>query len=147
MSNSQRNEARTITVDPSLAEVLRLQSLLVLEFNHEPFEDVRDLAPGELLALASVWRDAIAVLDTVGWLPAPRTTTIDVVVTAGHVDQLRRLRDDESTAILDCLDLRDGLTAVDRLADVDADIRGWRLAVRGLDDLLRLYESADTTRR
>jgi hypothetical protein len=54
MSSSQRNEARTITVDPSLAEILRFKTLLVLEFNHEPFEDVRDLAPGELLALASI---------------------------------------------------------------------------------------------
>jgi hypothetical protein len=147
MSSSQRNEARMITVDPSLAEVLRVQTLLVLEFNHEPFEDVREVAPSELLALASVWRDAIGVLDTVGWLPSVGTTAIDVVVTVGHVAQLRRLRDDESTAILDCLDVRDGLTAVDRLADVDAGIRGWRLAVRGLDALLRLYECADVTRR
>ena len=147
MSSSQRNEARTITVDPSLAEILRLQTLVVLEFNHEPFEDVRDLAASELLALASIWRDAISVLDSVGWLPSEGTTAIDVVVTAGHVALLRRLRDDEATAIIECLDLREELTAVDRVAEVDADIRGRRLAVRGLDDLLRRYECADATGR
>jgi hypothetical protein len=62
------NIARVVTVDPGLRDVLRSQTLLVLDFNHEPFEDVCDLEPAALLATASILRDAITVLDTIGWL-------------------------------------------------------------------------------
>jgi hypothetical protein len=50
MSASQRNDVRAIAVDPSLGEILRQQTLLVLEANHAPFDDVRELA------LPSCWR-------------------------------------------------------------------------------------------
>jgi hypothetical protein len=43
-----------------------VQTLLVLEVNYEPFEEVRDLQPSELLDVASIFRDAIAVLDAIG---------------------------------------------------------------------------------
>jgi hypothetical protein len=139
MSASQRNDVRTIAVDPSLVEILRQQTLLVLEVNHEPFDDVRDLAPAELLALASVWRDAIAVLDTIGWLPIPGVAMIDVVLTRGHVLELRRLRQDEALAIVVCLEDRDTLTAVEDLADIDAQIRRRRFVAWGLGELVRRY--------
>jgi hypothetical protein len=142
MSALQRNDARTIAVDPSVSEILRRQTLLVLAANHEPFEDVRYLAPPELLAVAHIWRDAIGVLDTVGWLPAPRTATIDVAVTAGHAAQLCRLRYDEAFAVLDCLDLRDTLTTDHERAEIDAEIRARRLAVQGLGELVRCYGAA-----
>jgi hypothetical protein len=138
----QRNDARTIAVAPSLAEIFRLQTLLVLAANHEPFEDVGYLAAPELLAVADIWRDAIAVLDTLGWLPAPGTATIEVVVTAGHAAQLRRLRHDEALAVLDCLDVRDTLTTDHERSEVDAEIRARRLAVQGLGELLKCYRSA-----
>ncbi|MCW2984105.1 MAG: hypothetical protein JWR63_1675 [Conexibacter sp.] len=142
MSASQRNDVRTIAVDPSLAEILRLQTLLVLAANHEPFEDVRYLTAPELVTLAAIWRDAIGVLDAVGWLPAPRTATIDVAVTAGHARQLRRLRLDEAMAILDCLDVRDELATDGDLAEIDAEIRSRRLSAQGLGELVRRYHQA-----
>jgi hypothetical protein len=138
----QRNDARTIAVDPSLGEILRLQTLLVLAANHEPFEDVRYLAAPGLLAVADIWRDAIAVLDTVGWLPMPATATIEVVITAGHVAQLRRLRHDEALAVLDCLDVRDTLATAHQRAEVDGEIEARRLAAWGLSELLQRYGRA-----
>jgi hypothetical protein len=145
MSASQRNDVRAIAVDPSLSEILRQQTLLVLEANHAPFDDVRELAPAELLTVASIWRDAMAVLDTIGWLPIPGVATIDVVLTSGHAAQLRRLRRDEALAIVDCLEDRDALVAVDDLAKIDAQIRRRRLVTWGLGELLRRYQCAATS--
>jgi hypothetical protein len=142
MSASQRNDARTIAVDPALREILRLQTLLVLAANHEPFEDVRYLTAPKLLALADIWRDAIAVLDTVGWLPVPATAAIEVVITKGHVAQLRQLRHDEVMAILDCLDVRDALTTPNERAEADSEMRARRLAVQSLDEILRCHRDA-----
>jgi hypothetical protein len=142
MSALQRNDARTIAVDPSLGEILRLQTLLVLAANHEPFEDVRYLTGPELLAVAGIWRDAMRVLDRVGWLPVPGTATIEVVITAGHAAQLRRLRHDEALAVLDCLDMRDKSTMARRRAEVDVEIQARRLAAQGLGELLQRYGRA-----
>jgi hypothetical protein len=142
MSALQRNDARTIAVDPSLGEILRLQTLLVLAANHEPFEDVRYLTAPELLAVAGIWRDAMRVLDTVGWLPVPGTATIEVVITAGHAAQLRRLRHDEALAVLDCLDMRDKSTMARRRAEIDGEIEARRLAARALGELLQRYGRA-----
>jgi hypothetical protein len=142
MSASQRNDTRPTVVDPSLGEILRHQTLLVLEANHEPFDDVRTLAAPDLLSLATIWRDAFSVLDIVGWLPVPTTATIEIAITAGHVAQLRRLRDDEATAVLDCLAVRDGLTSFD---EVDAEIHGRRRVAQGLGELLQRYHRAKAT--
>jgi hypothetical protein len=142
MSALQRNDARTIAVDPSLCEILRLQTLLVLAANHEPFEDVRYLTAPELLAVAGIWRDAMRLLDTLGWLPVPGTATIEVVITAGHAAQLRRLRHDEALAVLDCLDVRDKSTMARRRAEVDVEIEARRLAAQGLGELLQRYDRA-----
>jgi hypothetical protein len=39
MSTPQRNDACVVSVDPSTADVLRLQTLVVLEANHYYFEE------------------------------------------------------------------------------------------------------------
>ena len=43
------NIGRVVVVDPGVREILRSQTLLVLEFSHGLFEDVCDLDPTELL--------------------------------------------------------------------------------------------------
>jgi hypothetical protein len=130
---------RVLTVTPDLVGVLRSQSLLVLEWNHEPLEDIRLLAPSELVALASIFRDAIGVLDIIGWLPAEHTAPIEVAITAGHSAQLERLRDDLAKAILDQLDDRAQLTDPDDIARADADIDADRLTAYGLLQLIQAY--------
>jgi hypothetical protein len=47
----------------------------VLEFAHERWADARDLPPSELLTVAAICRDAIAVLDTIGWLAGEHDAT------------------------------------------------------------------------
>jgi hypothetical protein len=39
MSTTQRNDAWRFAVDPQVADILRLQSLIALELNHHHFED------------------------------------------------------------------------------------------------------------
>ncbi|HEX5922436.1 MAG TPA: hypothetical protein VFY45_01300 [Baekduia sp.] len=50
MSAHQGNSACRITVDPSTADVLRIEAKKVLMFNHEPFEDFLDYIPTKQLA-------------------------------------------------------------------------------------------------
>jgi hypothetical protein len=94
MSTPQRNDACVIAVDPSVAGILRLQTLAVLEANHHHFEDVRELRPEEQLALLVVYRDAFAVLDALGWAEPAVLVAVDVPLTAGHAEQLRRCHAD-----------------------------------------------------
>jgi hypothetical protein len=131
------NIARVVTVDAGLREVLRSQTLLVLEFNHEPFEDLRDLEPAELLASAAIFRDAISVLDTIGWLPSEQTTTVELSVSAGHLVQLERLRADLTQSILEGLDSREDLTEPEDIARFDEAVAADRRTVHGLRQLLR----------
>ena len=63
MSAHQGNSVCRITVDPSTADVLRIEAKKVLMFNHDPFEDFMDYVPTKQLALANVYRDATAVID------------------------------------------------------------------------------------
>jgi hypothetical protein len=93
MSTPQRNDARVIAVDPQLGDILRTQTLAVLEFNHHHFEDLRDLDPKAQLALSVIFRDAFAILDALGWRPNPTATTTYVPLTPGHIDQLTRCRE------------------------------------------------------
>jgi hypothetical protein len=97
MSTAQRNDACLIAVDPSLGEILRHQTLVVLEAHHHYFEDLLDLSPQAQHALSVIYRDAFVVLDALGWSPDPDATTIDVPLTAGHIIQLRRRLQDSST--------------------------------------------------
>ena len=134
---SDTNIGRVVVVDPGLREILRSQTLLVLEFSHEQFEDVCDVEPAELLATASIFRDAITVLDTIGWLPSTQTTTIDVTITAGHLAQLERLRADLAMSILASLDSRDDLTAPEDIARLDQALAADRLIAQGLLRIVR----------
>jgi hypothetical protein len=126
--------ARVLTVTSDLVGVLRSQSLMVLEWNHEPLEDIRMLPPSELMAHASIFRDAIGVLDTIGWLPAEHTAPIKVAITPGHIAQLERLRQDLTQSIRERLDSRDP----DEIDQADADIDADRLIT---DGLLRLIQA------
>jgi hypothetical protein len=78
MSTAQRNDARLIAVDPQLGDILRPQTLAVLVFNHHYFDDLLDFGPEAQHALSIIYRDAFAVLGTLGWHPNPNATTTDV---------------------------------------------------------------------
>jgi hypothetical protein len=137
-SSAHGDGTRVLTVTPDLVDVLRSYSLLVLEWNHEPLDDIRALAPSELLALASIFRDAIGVLDTIGWLPTEDTAPIGVAITAGHSAQLERLRKDLSKSIREQLDNRATLTDPAHIAQADAAINADRVAA---DVLLRVIQA------
>ena len=73
MSTQQRNSACLVSVDPSTADILRRQTLMVLEANHYYFEDILEFGPEAQHALSVIYRDAFAVLDAIGWRrPEPR---------------------------------------------------------------------------
>jgi hypothetical protein len=132
--SARDDRARILAVTPDLVGVLRSQSLMVLEWNHEPLEDIRQLAPSELVALGSIFRDAIGVLDAIGWLPAEHTEPIKVAITPGHIAQLERLRQDLTQSIRERLDGGDP----DEIDQADADIDADRLITNGL---LRLTQA------
>ena len=111
MSAPQGSYGCHITVAPSDADVLRVEAKKVLMFNHEEFEDFLDYVPVKQLELADIFRDAIAVIDAVGWDPdiyLPRDT-FEVPLTHGHIEQLHKRRAD----LLD--------TNLDLLTDIGAD--------------------------
>jgi hypothetical protein len=136
MSTPQRNDACVVAVDPSLGEIVRHQTLVVLEVNHQHFEDLLDLSPQAQHALSVIYRDAFAVLDALGWAPGENTETITIALTAGHVLQLRRRHDDLIYTNRDRLARRDRATDPDELATLDAQIAADSLAAEGLDRLL-----------
>ena len=105
MSAHQGNSACRITVDPSTADVLRIEAKKVLMFNHDPFEDFLDYTPRRQLKLADIYRDATAVIDALGWDPemAPHTDDFEVPLTRGHIDQLHERRCDLLATNLDLL--------------------------------------------
>jgi hypothetical protein len=103
MSTQQRNDACLISIGPEQADVLRHQTLVVLEANHYYFEDLLDFGPEAQHALSVIYRDAFAVLDALGWAPDPDAGTIEVPLSAGHVEQLRRRRHELAHANLDRL--------------------------------------------
>jgi hypothetical protein len=111
MSTQEGSSSCHITVDPSTADVLRIEAKKVLMFNHEPFEDFLDYVPARQLALADVYRDATAVIDALGWDPEtnPHHDSVEVPLTRGHIEQLHRRRGD----LLD--------TNLDLLTDIGAD--------------------------
>ena len=91
MSTPQGSPACRITVDPSTADVLRVEAKKVLVFNHEPFEDFLDYVPAkQLVLLADVYRDATAVVDALGWDPdtVSQAESVEVPLTRSHVEQL-----------------------------------------------------------
>jgi hypothetical protein len=142
MSTPQPNaDVRVLAVSPDTADVLRVETKKVLMFNHEYFEDFLDFGPEAQYALSVIYRDAFAVIDTVGWDPNPDAEpgeTIDVPLTFGHVDQLRRRRWDLGATNLDRLDDVPVGTPInpDLLAEITRD----RLAAGALDRVIGTYE-------
>jgi hypothetical protein len=139
MSTAQRNDACLVPVDPSLADILRTQSLLVLEYNHNYFEYLRDFGPEAQFALSVLYRDAFAVLDAIGWSTDPDAGTIDVPLTDGHIEQLRRCRfhlghaNIDRSRALDAADPDDDPIAIRAAIDTD------RTAAQALDHLFGTY--------
>jgi hypothetical protein len=103
MSTQQRNDACLISVGPERADVLRHQTLVVLEANHYYFEDLLEFGPEAQHALSVIYRDAFAVLDAIGWAPDPDAGTVEVPLSSGHVEQLRRRHYDLAHANIDRL--------------------------------------------
>jgi hypothetical protein len=102
MSTAQRNDACLISVDPSTADILRRQTLLILEANHYYFEDLLEFGPEAQHALSVIYRDVFAVLDAIGWRrPELPPATVDVPFTAGFVEQLRQRCSDLGHANID----------------------------------------------
>jgi hypothetical protein len=134
MSTPQRNDARVISVGPDHRELLRVQSLAVLSFNHEGFEDIIDAEPAEAIGLATIYRDAFTVLDAVGWTAATSNDPKDVPLTAGHVTQLRRLRSDLALAVVDHMASGDAASASTAMAT-----RQQLSTIEGLGGVLATY--------
>jgi hypothetical protein len=145
MSAHQGNSACRITVDSSDADVLREEAKKVLMFNHEPFEDFMDYIPAKQLALANIYRDTTAVIDALGWDPdkCPQRESIEVPVTAGHIQQLHKRRCD----LLDTnLDLLEDIGAdAESLAYIMAKIHANRRGVETINRVLAAYTDKITT--
>jgi hypothetical protein len=142
MSAQQGSYACRITVDRQTADVLREESKLVLVFNHETFEDFSDFTPVGQEALADIFCDAIAVIKAVGWEPEPNGEQFEISVTAGHIEQLRKRREDLHATILDLLDDLEQTETDEQAAEVDAEITITQLATETLDRLFTDYSDA-----
>jgi hypothetical protein len=146
MSAHQGIPACRITVDPSVADVRRVEAKKVLMFNHEPFEDYLDYVPARQLALADVYRDATAVIDALGWDPeatAGHAESIEVPITAGHVQQLHKRRCDLLDTNLDLLTDIGADNDVNAL--VMADIHANRRSTEAINHILASYSDTITT--
>jgi hypothetical protein len=145
MSAHQGNSACRITVDPSTADVLRIETKKVLMFNHEPFEDFLYYIPTKQLALADIYRDATAVIDALGWDPdiTTHTKSVKVPVTAGHIHQLHKRRCDLLDTNLDLLeDIGDD---TEDLAIITAEIHNNRHSVEAINKVFDAYTDTITT--
>ena len=145
MSAHQGSPACRIAVDPSTADVLRVEAKKVLMFNHEPFEDFLDYLPTKQLALADVIREATAVIDALGWDPdiTTHTKSVKVPVTAGHIHQLHKRRCDLLDTNLDLLeDIGDD---TESLAVLMAEIHNNRHSVEAINKVFDAYGDKITT--
>ena len=144
MSAHQGSPACPIMVDPSTADVLRVEAKKVLVFNHEPFEDLLEYIPAKQLSVADVYRDAIAVIDALDWDPdtTPQTESIQVPLTAAHVAQLHVRRCDLLATNLDLLTE----IGADRQANavVMAEIHANRHATEALNRVFDAYNDTIT---
>jgi hypothetical protein len=119
MSTAQRNDACLISVGPEQADVLRHQTLVVLEANHYYFEDLLDFGPEAQFALSVIYRDAFAVLDAIGWAPDPDAGTVEVPISTGHLEQLRHRHYDLAHANIDRLPAPDQPVSAQTRKDLD----------------------------
>ena len=138
MSTTQRNDARTLVVSRQHAEVLREQTLIILEANAGAFEDISLMDPIAVETAATVLRDAFTILDTLGWTAdeAGADGAITVTVSAGHIDQLRLRRADLAMAIVDDLEVRDEMTTTQEIEEIDTEIQRFRHAAYHLWEIL-----------
>jgi hypothetical protein len=137
MSTAQRNDACLVPVDPSTADILRRQTLIVLEANHYFFEEILEFGPEAQYALSVIYRDAFAVLDAIGWRrPEDPPATVDVPFTAGFVEQLRQRRYELGHTNIDRLSSRDGEGDLDERNRIDVEIESDRNAAIALDRLI-----------
>jgi hypothetical protein len=145
MSTPQGNHACRISVDPSTADVLRIEAKKVLMFNHEPFEDFLYYIPAKQLALVDIYRDTTAVIDALGWDPDTdvHQTDVEVPVTAGHIQQLHKRRCDLLDTNLDLLE--DIGSDAEDLAIIMAEIHANRRGVEALNRVLDAYSNTITT--
>jgi hypothetical protein len=146
MSAHKGSFACHITVEPQVADVLRVEAKKVLMFGHEPFEDFLDYTPRRQLMLADVYRDATAVIDVLGWDPetVERESSFEVSLTSGHIEQLHKRRCDLLDTNLDLLtDIGADRRANDR---VMAEIHANRRATEALNAVFDAYGNAVTGR-
>jgi len=147
MSTQQPNSACLVSVDPSTADILRRQTLIILEANHYYFEDILEFGPEAQHALSVIYRDAFAVLDAIGWRrPEPPPESVDVPLTAGYIDQLRRCRFDLGHTNINRLDLLDAATTEEEVVAIRADIEADREAALRLDGLFGAFGWAERER-
>ena len=145
MSAHQGSYACRITVDRQTADVLREESKLVLVFNHETFEDFSDFTPVGQEALADIFCDAIAVIKAVGWEPEPDgAEQSEIPLTAGHIEQLRKRREDLDAFIRDLLYDLEQTETDEQAAAIDAEITTTHLATETLDRLFTDYTCVTT---
>jgi hypothetical protein len=145
MSAQQGIYACRITVDRQTADILREESKLVLVFNHETFEDFSDFTPVDQEALADIFCDAIAVIKAVGWEPEPDgAEPFEIPLTDGHIEQLRKRREDLDAFIRDLLYDLEQTETDEQAATIEADITTTHLATETLDRLFTDYTHATT---
>jgi hypothetical protein len=145
MSAPQGSYGCRITVSTSDADVLRVEAKKVLMFNHEEFEDFLDYVPVKQLELADIFRDAIAVIDALGWDPDinPPRTSFDVPLTHGHIQQLHKRRCDLLDTNLDLLE--DIGTDAESLEFIMAEIHANRRSVEAINRAFDAYTNTITT--
>jgi hypothetical protein len=142
MSTPEPSPVTTITVEPWLADVLRRQTLVTQKVNHHAFAHFRDLEPDAQYALAGIYRDAIAVLDAIGWESDPDSGPVEVPLTAGHIEQLYRRRYDLGATNFARLDALAEAKTAEAAATIRADLEADRLAAQALDRLFAEYDRA-----
>ena len=144
MSTQQPNSVCLVSVDPSTADILRRQTLIILEANHYYFEDLLEFGPEAQHALSVIYRDAFAVLDAIGWGPGHAVGPIDVPLTVGHVDQLRSCSYDLRVTNINRSDRLGAAGSCEEGADLRAEIEADRHAAATLDGLIaRFHGVAD----
>jgi hypothetical protein len=145
MSAQEGSFGCRITVDSLTADQLRSETKKVLMFNHEPFENFMDYVPAKQLTLVNIYRDATAVIDAIGWDPDndPQRESVQVPLTAAHIQQLHKRRCD----LLDTnLDLLEDIGAdAESLEVIMAHIHANRRAVEALNRVFDAYSDTIIT--
>jgi hypothetical protein len=145
MSAHQGSYDCRITVDRQTADILREESKLVLVFNHETFEDFSDFTPVGQQALADIFSDSIAVIKAVGWEPkSDGAEQFEIPLTAGHIEQLRKRREDLDAFICDLLYDLEHTETDEQAAAINAEITTTHRATETLDRLFTDYTCATT---